>query len=74
MRTLQVGKLTAVNTREFPGRATVLGLLPMLQDVFWAALAVTIFFGLIVGTLLTMVVIPTLYALLYGISVPKSGE
>lgn len=47
---------------------TVLGVLPMLQDVFWVALAVTIFFGLIVGTMLTMVVGPTLYALLYRIS------
>ncbi|WP_044303787.1 efflux RND transporter permease subunit [Rhodopirellula sallentina] len=46
---------------------TVLGVLPMLQDVFWVALAVTIFFGLIVGTLLTMVMVPTLYALLYRV-------
>lgn len=46
---------------------TVLGVLPMLQDVFWVALAVTIFFGLIVGTMLTMVMVPTLYALLYRI-------
>lgn len=46
---------------------TVLGVLPMLQDVFWVALAVTIFFGLIAGTLLTMVVVPTLYSLLYRI-------
>ena len=46
---------------------TVLGVLPMLQDVFWVALAVTIFFGLIVGSLLTMVMVPTLYALLYKI-------
>ncbi|WP_413430918.1 efflux RND transporter permease subunit [Crateriforma spongiae] len=46
---------------------TVLGVLPMLQDVFWVALAVTIFFGLIVGTLLTMVMVPTLYALFYRI-------
>jgi multidrug efflux pump subunit AcrB len=46
---------------------TVLGVLPMLQDVFWVALAVTIFFGLIVGTMMTMVVGPTLYALLYRI-------
>ncbi|QDU47360.1 hypothetical protein [Symmachiella dynata] len=42
----------------------------MLQDVFWVALAVTIFFGLIVGTLLTMVMVPTLYTLLYRISAP----
>ncbi len=40
---------------------TVLGVLPMLQDVFWVALAVTVFFGLIVGTMLTMVVGPTLF-------------
>lgn len=46
---------------------TVLGVLPMLQDVFWVALAVTVFFGLIVGTMLTMVVGPTLYAVLYRI-------
>jgi multidrug efflux pump subunit AcrB len=46
---------------------TVLGVLPMLQDVFWVALAVTIFFGLLVGTVLTMVVVPTLYSLLYRI-------
>lgn len=49
---------------------TVLGVLPMLQDVFWVALAVTIFFGLIVGTVLTMVMVPTLYALLYRIESP----
>jgi multidrug efflux pump subunit AcrB len=46
---------------------TVLGVLPMLQDVFWVALAVTIFFGLIVGSILTMVMVPTLYAVLYRI-------
>jgi multidrug efflux pump subunit AcrB len=46
---------------------TVLGVLPMLQDVFWVALAVTIFFGLIVGSMLTMVMVPTLYAVFYRI-------
>ena len=35
---------------------TVLGVLPMLQDVFWvAAVAVTVFFGLIAGTTATTV-------------------
>lgn len=51
---------------------TVLGVLPMLQDVFWVALAVTIFFGLIVGTLLTMVVVPMLYSMLYRIPAPPA--
>ncbi|MCC9654859.1 efflux RND transporter permease subunit [Rhodopirellula sp. JC737] len=53
---------------------TVLGVLPMLQDVFWVALAVTIFFGLIVGAMLTMVMVPTLYALLYGISPEDTSQ
>ncbi len=52
---------------------TVLGVLPMLQDVFWVALAATIFFGLIVGTLLTMLVVPALYALLYRVT-PQARE
>lgn len=52
---------------------TVLGVLPMLQDVFWVALAITIFFGLIVGTMLTMLVVPALYALLYRVT-PGTGE
>ncbi|QEG43140.1 efflux RND transporter permease subunit [Roseimaritima ulvae] len=52
---------------------TVLGVLPMLQDVFWVALAVTIFFGLIVGTGLTMVMVPTLYATLYRIPAEPDG-
>ncbi len=51
---------------------TVLGVLPMLQDVFWVALAVTIFFGLIVGTVLTLVMVPTLYSLLYRIPSPTT--
>lgn len=53
---------------------TALGVLPMLQDVFWVALAVTIFFGLIVGTVLTMVLGPTLYALFYRIAAPPARE
>lgn len=53
---------------------TVLGVLPMLQDVFWVALAVTIFFGLIVGSILTMVMGPVLYAWLYGIRAPERPD
>jgi multidrug efflux pump subunit AcrB len=51
---------------------TVLGMLPLLQDVFWVSMSVTIMFGLAVGTVLTMVVVPVLYALLSRIGVPES--
>jgi multidrug efflux pump subunit AcrB len=62
------GAVSRLNPVVNAAGTTVLGVLPMLQDVFWVALSVTIFFGLIVGTLLTMFVVPTLYSLLYRIS------
>jgi multidrug efflux pump subunit AcrB len=41
---------------------TVLGVAPLLQDVFWVGMSVTIMAGLSFGTLLTMVLVPTFYA------------
>jgi multidrug efflux pump subunit AcrB len=46
---------------------TVFGMAPLLQDVFWVSLAVAIMFGLAFGTLLTMVLVPVLYALFYKV-------
>ena len=46
---------------------TVLGMLPLLTDAFYAAMAVTIMVGLAFATVLTMVVIPVNYALVYRI-------
>jgi multidrug efflux pump subunit AcrB len=50
---------------------TVLGVAPLLADVFWVAMAVTIMFGLAFGTLLTMVLLPVLYACFYRIETPN---
>ena len=50
---------------------TVLGVVPLLQDVFWIGMAVTIMAGLAFGTLLTMVLAPVLYATLYRIPSPQ---
>ena len=44
---------------------TVLGVIPLLQDVFWLGLAVTLMAGLSFGSLLTMVLVPVLYATIY---------
>ena len=44
---------------------TVLGVVPLLQDVFWIGLAVIIMAGLSFGTLLTMFLVPVLYSTLY---------
>ena len=47
---------------------TALGMIPLLPDVFFAAMSVTIIFGLLFATGLAMVIIPTLYALFYRVA------
>ncbi len=49
---------------------TVLGVAPLLQDVFWISLAQTIMFGLAFGTVLTMVLVPVLYAMFHNVEQP----
>ncbi len=46
---------------------TALGMLPLLADAFFVAMAVTIVFGLMIATVLTMVVLPVFYAILFRI-------
>jgi multidrug efflux pump subunit AcrB len=46
---------------------TVLGVIPLLPDVFWAGLAVTVMAGLTIGTVFTMIAVPVLYATFYRI-------
>ncbi|MDJ0684649.1 MAG: efflux RND transporter permease subunit [Alphaproteobacteria bacterium] len=53
---------------------TVLGVIPLLPDVFWVGLAVTIMAGLTVGSFLTMVLLPVLYTIFYRIPSPDRKE
>jgi multidrug efflux pump subunit AcrB len=46
---------------------TILGMLPLLGDVFFRGMAVVIMFGLLVATALTLLVAPTLYSLFFRI-------
>lgn len=46
---------------------TILGMIPLLFDVFFKSMAVTIMFGLGFATLLTLIVVPVLYTMLFGI-------
>jgi multidrug efflux pump subunit AcrB len=50
---------------------TIFGMAPLLQDIFWVSMAVTIMFGLFFGTILTMVVVPVLYAAFFRIKEEK---
>jgi multidrug efflux pump subunit AcrB len=53
---------------------TVLGVIPLLQDVFWVSMAVTIMAGLAFGTVLTMVLVPVFYCTLYQVKSPESAN
>ncbi|MFC1764432.1 efflux RND transporter permease subunit [Planctomycetota bacterium] len=48
---------------------TILGVVPLLPDVFWVSMAVVIMFGLAVGTLLTMILVPVLYCILFRVKI-----
>jgi multidrug efflux pump subunit AcrB len=46
--------------------STVLGMIPIAPTVFWGPMAFAIMGGLLVGTILTLVFLPTLYVTWFG--------
>jgi multidrug efflux pump subunit AcrB len=46
---------------------TILGMVPLLQDAFFVSMAVTIMVGLGFATVLTLVIVPVLYAIFFKI-------
>ena len=53
---------------------TVLGVIPLLQDVFWIGLAVTVMAGLSFGTILTMILVPVLYCTFFRVKSPGKAK
>ena len=53
---------------------TILGVVPLLQDAFWVSMAMTIMAGLTLGTVITMVLVPTLCTTLYRIPSPDKAQ
>ncbi|MDR1681285.1 MAG: efflux RND transporter permease subunit [Prevotellaceae bacterium] len=49
----------------------IVGMIPLLSDVLFGSLAVVFMGGLTVGTIITLMVVPVLYAVLYGIKVKR---
>src|SRR5262249_26846073 len=47
--------------------STVLGMIPIAPTVFWGPMAFAIMGGLLVGTVLTLVFLPTLYVTWFGL-------
>lgn len=46
---------------------TILGMLPLLTDAMFGSMAVTIMGGLFFGTIITLLFVPVLYAMFYGV-------
>ena len=46
---------------------TILGMIPLLFDAFFSAMAVTIMFGLGFATILTLIVVPVIYTAFYRV-------
>ena len=50
---------------------TVLGMVPLVTDPFFASQAVTFIFGLSFATVLTLVVVPVLYVAVFRVAPPS---
>jgi multidrug efflux pump subunit AcrB len=53
---------------------TILGMIPLLGDPVYVSMAVAIISGLLVGTLITLVFVPVLYAAFYGVKRMEKPE
>ena len=49
---------------------TILGMIPLLKDAFFVSMAVTIMIGLGFATVLTLIVVPVLYAIFFRVPSP----
>jgi multidrug efflux pump subunit AcrB len=68
--------VTAAQSRAIPvamaAVTTILGMVPLLPDPMFGGMAVTIMGGLAVATILTIIVLPVLYATVYRLRKPKT--
>lgn len=49
--------------------AAVLGMIPLAESTFWGPMAITIMGGLVVATVLTLLVVPAMYAAMFRVRV-----
>jgi len=52
--------------------AAILGMIPLAGSAFWGPMAITIMGGLMVATVLTLLVVPALYSLWFGVRSDES--
>ena len=54
--------------------AAILGMIPLARSMFWGPMAITIMGGLLVATVLTLLVVPALYALWFRVRRDETAE
>jgi multidrug efflux pump subunit AcrB len=57
--------------------STILGMIPIAPTIFWGPMAFAIMGGLFVGTVLTLIFLPTLYVVMFSKRAappPPSGD
>jgi len=54
--------------------AAILGMTPLAGSLFWGPMAITIMGGLFVATVLTLLVVPALYAIWFRVKVDEPAE
>jgi multidrug efflux pump len=54
--------------------AAILGMIPLAGSVFWGPMAITIMGGLLVATVLTLLVVPALYAMWFRVRADEPTE
>ncbi len=54
--------------------AAILGMIPLARSVFWGPMAIAIMGGLFVATILTLLVVPALYALWFRVQIDEPVE
>ena len=53
--------------------AAILAMIPLVSSIFWGPMAVAIAGGLLIATILTLLVLPTMYATLYRNELTEEG-
>jgi multidrug efflux pump len=54
--------------------AAILGMIPLARSIFWGPMAITIMGGLFVATVLTLLVVPALYALWFRVRADENAQ
>ncbi len=54
--------------------AAILAMIPLVSSIFWGPMAVAIAGGLLIATILTLLVLPTMYATLYRNELTEEGD